>query len=398
MEEINQPLPYSSEIVPNSIKGQELSSQQEYEKAIEAATDLDTWHDGVDLIKLYPEMKKWVEDGIYNDELGAKQIRSEIIPMIETSPNRIECSGLHKFEPSDIERAHRGLLFNGGVEACDGTMASHDTLPLTTTQIGVCMASYHGQQGSFVHRLFRKDFKIRGEDPMNEALEMLNLRSKRDSIGYSEHAGRGIMAYAERALLLEKSKARWHMGHGSPVPWELMTGFWASKRDMTDKALDLMRRMINHKRFVYIPSAPKKLALLSFGNALKPFEYLVLTTYEKELNDLLEDGHIRDSYIKKNMQEFVNEVGPQIAIGVYRASPFSPPFVYYAHRDNMQIAALIAMADSTLQQHRGFPMLIDIADKLCQSSFGANTFKSTVQQAYADAGRPFQYSPERDTR
>jgi len=43
------------------------------------------------------------------------------------------------------------------VEACDGTCSVHDTLPLTITQIGVCLVSYLGEQGAWGHRLFRRD-------------------------------------------------------------------------------------------------------------------------------------------------------------------------------------------------------------------------------------------------
>lgn len=43
------------------------------------------------------------------------------------------------------------LLFNGAVEACDGTSVEHGTLPVTITQIGVCLVSYQGDQGSWLN-------------------------------------------------------------------------------------------------------------------------------------------------------------------------------------------------------------------------------------------------------
>ena len=72
--------------------------------------------------------------------------------------------------------------------------------------------------------------------------------------------------------------------------------------------------------------------------------------------------------------------------------------MFYAHIDRVHEAALIAMADSVLQEHRGFPMLIDLADRLCQSSFGVDTFMSSAQAAYSEAGEPFRYLAERSTR
>jgi hypothetical protein len=62
------------------------------------------------------------------------------------------------------------------------------------------------------------------------------------------------------------------------------------------------------------------------------------------------------------------------------------------------MAAHIALADSLLQEHRGFPLLIDLADTVCSTTFGADTFTSSVRMAYANAGQPFRYLGERETR
>jgi hypothetical protein len=83
---------------------------------------------------------------------------------------------------------------------------------------------------------------------------------------------------------------------------------------------------------------------------------------------------------------------------MYRASKLSPAQTFYAHVDHAHEAALIAMADSVLQEHRGFPMLIDLADGVCRASFGATTFAVSTQLAYAHAGEPFRYLGERRTR
>ena len=56
------------------------------------------------------------------------------------------------------------------------------------------------------------------------------------------------------------------------------------------------------------------------------------------------------------------------------------------------------MADSMLQEHRGFPMLIDLADTVCSITFGMDTFVPSVQMAYTEAGQPFRYLGERETR
>ena len=76
----------------------------------------------------------------------------------------------------------------------------------------------------------------------------------------------------------------------------------------------------------------------------------------------------------------------------------APPYLFYAHVEHAEMAAHIAMADSLLQEHRGFPMLIDLADTVCSATFGVDHLLSSVQTAYADAGEPFRYLGERETR
>jgi hypothetical protein len=95
---------------------------------------------------------------------------------------------------------------------------------------------------------------------------------------------------------------------------------------------------------------------------------------------------------------FRDEVAPKIVVGVYRATRMAPPQVFYAHADHADIAAHIAIADSVLQEHRGFPLLIDLADNVCRTVFGQDTLRAPVETAYVEAGAPFKYVSERQTR
>jgi len=379
--------------------------EEAYGVTLEQAIDLDTWSTGENLPQLYAELEEQVRRAV-SEEAGRRQhIRNVLFPKVAAGHWSVPASGLHCFDVPTLERAHRGLLFNGSVEACDGTSVTHDTLPVTITQIGVYLVSYNGEQGSYVQRLYRKDFQSRGADPEKEVLELLERRERRGSQGLddprdemSELARRGLMAYAERALLLEKSVAPWRLGHGNPTPYELMTGHWAHHPHMIDAALGLMRDLVlNHKRFVFVPSAPRQRALLTLGYALKPLEYLIIRSTEVDLLRRLESGGYRGENRTK-VEAFAREVGAEVVMGLYRVSETAPPYMFYAHRDHAQTAALIAMADSALQMHRGFPMLIDLADKMCQTTFGADDFVTTVHQAYAHAGQPYQYLGERETR
>jgi len=160
--------------------------------------------------------------------------------------------------------------------------------------------------------------------------------------------------------------------------------------------LELIQWYVEHKRFVFIPSAPRKRHWLTLGNALRPMEFVIFQTLQPEIERLL-TGHYRGDKLKA-MEVFCRDVAPKIVVGMYRASIASPPYMFYAHVDYAELAAHIALADSILQEHRGFPMLIDLADTVCKTTFGTDTFMSSVQMAYADAGEPSRYLGERETR
>src|SRR5260370_12526315 len=88
------------------------------------------------------------------------------------------------------------------------------------------------------------------------------------------------------------------------------------------------------------------------------------------------------------IKRFRDVVGPQIVVGVYRATPLAPAPVFYAHMRHADVAAHVALADSVFQEHRGFPMLIDLADNVCRSVFGGDTLTGPVSNAYIEAGAP----------
>lgn len=378
-------------------------------ESVDNTLDINTWQVGEDLASMYQKLEEEVASAVEQGGRIRERVRAELFPFVFKRADAPESAGCYKVDVATIERIHRGLLFNGGVEACDGTSLSHDTLPITIAQIGVSLVSYQGDQGSWVHRLFRRDLRVGGFDPIDEALALLEKRSKRDSTDtrstrdkLSDFTQRGIMEYAERAILLYKSQAPWRMGHGHPVPYELLTGGGL----VIDKDMPLLRQsmkmwrelLVEHRRWVFVTSAPADRVLLTLGDALYPLEFALVTTPLQSMRDI-SSGHLPvQSGLKAETQAFVEEVGPQIVTGLYRASAQAPVRLFYAHRDYACLAALIAMADSVLQEHRGFPMLIDLADIVCRTTFGSNTFNAMIQQAYAEAGTPFRYLGERETR
>ncbi|HXG36825.1 MAG TPA: hypothetical protein VNL15_07635 [Dehalococcoidia bacterium] len=370
------------------------------------ALDLDTWQPGENLAALYGRLEQEIEQAVRQENRIRERIREEVFPRLRTRVGAPPGAGVYQARVDDVERVHRGLLFNGAVEACDGTSVVHDTLPVTIAQIGVCLVSYRGDQGSWVQRLYRRDLRVGGLDPVEEALEVLERRqqragfdmsSKRDSL--SDLGRRGIMTYAERAVLLRKSDAPWRMGHGNPTPYELITG--SGMRELLENSLDLLDELVEgHRRFVFVPSAPGARALLTISNALQPLEFAIVDTITGWLERIVEQGHYRGDWaaLLPRVKQFISGVGPQVVVGLYRASDMAPAQLFYAHVEHAHEAALIAIADSALQEHRGFPMLIDLADTVCRATFGTDSFTASTQLAYVEAGEPFRYLTERQTR
>jgi hypothetical protein len=253
-----------------------------------------------------------------------------------------------------------------------------------------------------VHRLYRRDLRLGGADPIAETLDGLEQRQKR--AGYdggsrkdklSELARRGVMTFAERSVLMNMCQAPWRMGHGNPAPYELLTG--ASMKELLDKSLVLLSQLVQHQQFVFVPSSPADRLSLTIGNALHFPEYAIIDTLEDDIVRVAQTGHYWPGYGAR-VEEFGHVYGKQIVKGVFRASEMGPAHMFYAHIDRAHEAALIALADSVLQDIRAFPMLIDLADQFCRTTFGRETLAAPTQTAYAEAGEPYRYATERQSR
>lgn len=347
--------------------------------------DIETWKIDRNLAKLYAKIEEELFDAKRNEIKANKVFRDEVFPRIKDKIH-IPHAGLHADTTLElIEKIHKGFLFNGAVTACGGVSTMYDSLPISITQMGICLVNYQGQHGSYSHQLFRRDLKFTHTDPVKDAKELIDRRRSDDKSKLHNLAMSAIKAYVERAILLEKSNSKWLLGYGCPVPNEFMMGFWANREEMKCKSIDLMERMImKHQRFVYVQASTRHPELWALGNALEPFEYLVVDTLEEKLAQQVNSGNTRLD-IKNAYQRVAREAGSQIAVGVYKVSRFSPPQVFYCHIDHIQTAALIAMADSALQMHSGIPMLLDLAENLCKSAFGKNDFMASIDQAYTRA-------------
>lgn len=383
----------------SAVTDNELIDDQAFQRAfnepLAAALDLDTWPHGGDMVALYHQLEREVFAAARDEQGHLDSIRAHVLPAIARRPGRPEGAGFYPFTLDDLRRAHSTILFNGGVEACRGTVSSHDTLALSVTQLGVSLVDYRGDRGTWGHRLFRRDLRFDAGSVETLALDVIRLRqagAAEDNVTegrLSRLARQGILAYAERAALTEQSTAPWRMGSGNPVPFELITG--GGSMELARRSVELLGRLIGtHRRFVFVSPTTRERGLLTIGHALRPLEYAVVDSGLSRLRSLTERANYTRAE-RGDIDHFVSEIGPQLRLGVYRASEIGPPRLFWSHEEHVHEAALIAIADSVLHEHRAFPMLLDLADQVCRGMFPPTELTETTRLAYLNADAPPRY-------
>jgi hypothetical protein len=387
-----------------------------FDEPLERVLDLTTWHAGEDMVREYQRVAEAIEEAAKAETVHEARVREHVVKQLRKFAGAPPEAGYWPVAVEEIQDTHRGLLFNGATDCCDGTVQDHDSLALTIYQIGVCLVSYAGNRGSWSTRLFRRDLRESRGDPVAETVALLEARAHRGGLnqpdrrdGLSELAERAVMSFAEMAALVDHSQAPWKMGHGSPAPYQLLSG--AGNPDMMIRSVRLLRRLIEaHRRFVFVASEPGDRAYLTIGQALRPCEYAVVGTLDHRIDRFVDDLHfagrvnVDDEWDGQRLNpelwvdRFKEEVASQVLVGVFRASPLAPPQMFYAHRDHVHVAARIAIADSVLLPDRGFPALIDLADRTCASVYGGGSLREIANAAYARAGVGLRYGSERQNR
>jgi len=379
-----------------------------------AALDLSTWTSGERLNELSERLERDVALAARHEGDMGPKIISVLREALRSAPDRSRESGVWDLTPELITDACRNVLFNGNVEACDGTRIVVNTLPVTVVQIGICLTSYlgTGDGGSIVHRLYRHDITRPNGDVETQVRDFISQRARRkrkssqdgddQSMALSDLLCRALMIYGERAMLADRSDRAWRLGHGSPMPHEMLVG--SGREELTWASLDVLRRLLEkQKRFIFVPSEISDQAVVTIANSLQPLQYAVLRNTRDIIegylsNSSYERPHYKAKGIYQELRAFQEDVGSKVVLCVYRTSWFSPGGVFYAHEDHVHEAAQIVMADSALQEHRGFPNLIDIADRMCRGMFDSGGVATQVHAVLARSGAPFRYFNERSTR
>lgn len=373
-------------------------------ESLSQTVDLARWKKGVEALKDYHRLEAEITAA---EEISAevrKAIREWIFPAIREADGAPKAAGVWRLTPADVESTHRNVLMNGLVEGCDGNVHVVNTMALQIVQIAVVGVSYNADEESWAHRIFKRDIRVQpGADMVEETLKLLKRRSpdedsKDKPRRITDMMRRGVMTFMERQVMADALRSPWRVGHGNPLAYELLTG--AGSVELIRLSIPVLRRLIDHKRFVFVPSDTSEQHIKTIGDALEPLEYAIISDSTPYLARISR-GHFRgewDRLMQQELRTFISEVGPEILVGTYRASRYAPAQVFYAHRDYVHEAAHIAIADSVHLDHRGFPMLIEMADNMCRTYFGAQSIERPVLAAFGGTESPFRHLGERATR
>jgi len=356
--------------------------------------DIESWDPAHRMAERFERLQKEIVEAQIRERASRREIRDHAFPLISKIEGAPKNAGVHEVKLQDLKTVQSELLFSGHVQAADGASVIHHTLPVTVVQTAIALANYLGEHGTWGHRIFQKDVKVSGRTPLERTLQLLERRKNeqdQDEAGISDMLRRGLMANAELAVLARKADAAWRMGHGHPLPKELLTG--AGIPELIELSIPLFDELLlTHKNFVYVPKGSNSRLLQTIGDALLPLEFAVIENLDGYMSGVIDEGHYgtgRFQHARRKLGEFQGDANGKLVAGVFRVSPHAPSQIFYAHSDTAPEAALIAMADAILVEARGFPMLLDIAGNICREMFPPdaifNSAAATMAKLNSDA-------------
>jgi hypothetical protein len=198
------------------------------------------------------------------------------------------------------------------------------------------------------------------------------------------------------------------MGIGNPITYEVLTG--GGNPELMVQGTSVLRQLIEERqRFVFVATEPRDFLLRTIGQGLLPWHFAIVQPLSEQIDTwfhqrrftvgvgerLTWDGEFISA--AEWIPRFIKRVASKVVVGLFRASDWAPPQLFYAHEDHADLAAHIVLADAMLQEHRGSPLLADLAGHVCTSVFGS-TLEKLAETAYSAAGAPWRYTVGRSPR
>lgn len=381
-----------------------LVASADIEKAlgqtIQSALDFANWDEGGGFTALNKAQLQLTKS-IHQQERLLHEVRKHLLAALASLPDAPDGAGVYRVSEEQLRIARRSVLLPGKLTAARGVSVGHESLAASLVSVGICLTRYDGEMRSWRTIFLRHDCDVQSSDPVEEIRAILNQRARRSSVGpgasghdsISRLMRRAFQSAAERKSLLEKAGSGWRMGYGVPAPYDLLTG--SGSMDLIEAVLPVLEALLlTEKRWVYIPDSLSSLAYTTLAAALRPGELAIIQKAKPTLDAIVERGHYESGY-KSRVRRFVDQAGDAIIVGAFRATRYSSPQLFFAHVEHALQAGLIAMADATLQPHRGFPLLLELAGISAKVGLGIEAFRGMVEATYARAGAASGYSADR---
>jgi len=372
--------------------------EQALRQTIASALDFANWEQGSGFQGL-GRAQEYLTRSVEEHKRILQKTRKYLLNELPFFPNAPDTAGVYRAKQEDLRLARRSILLSGRLTAARGASVGHESLAASLVSVGICLTRYDGQIRSWRTMFMRHDCDMRTSDPIEEIRAYLKQQARRSREGpgsnghdsISRLMRRAFQSAAERKSLLEKVGPGWRMGYGVPAPYDLLTG--SGSMGLIDAVLPVLEGLLlSEKRWVFIPDSLSSLAFATIAAALQPGELAIIQKAKPTFDAIVDKGHY-DSASRAKVRKFVDKAGDAIVVGGFRATPFAPPQLFFAHAELAIHAGLVAMADAELQPHRGFPLLLELAGISCKTSLGIDAFQGMVESTYATAGAGMFYSP-----
>lgn len=376
--------------------------------AFEAVIAPERWQEPGDYYRtMSTDLRRTVEAVVEADTTLRRHLRREIPSLIRVG----RLLAFDRADPTVVEQLQRKRLYTGGVAAVDGTHSPINTISMVGAQIGVIRVGYQGATGQAVMQLRQCGLSVPRTATVADIRTAVESRSKLPNLLPARYVT-AIRNYKEREMMLTAGPDVFKVGHGPLISHEMLIG--GGRRHILQPCLQLIGQLIDDGAYAMIVSSANDTTLRMLGMSLEPGEYLIVDDGTAILGDFLhgtdEDGEMRAHYTatprpeyggKSQVQiftEFMGAYGSRFVRRVMRAHRSAPPYVFYCNLNRYEEAVHMLFADAANTGARGFPLLVDLADQMCSSSFKAGDYARQVDAEFARAAGSGIYAPEHATR
>ncbi len=99
--------------------------EQGFGEPLDRTLDLDTWQSGLYLCGDWERIERELGEALEQKQRNVQPIRNRWFPLIASRPNAPKGADVFQATIEQLRATQANVLFNGGVEACDGTCAVH---------------------------------------------------------------------------------------------------------------------------------------------------------------------------------------------------------------------------------------------------------------------------------